>query len=314
MMEQDMSLNLEENRNKMTNETLNQISVEQRLEQLIIELFEEGATEEQVEQLLLAEQDQEDNDQMLSEASGLRLQKTYSNGSKTTKVYRDPEWEEWRVQLHVNGKHQRKADYHTNDKEDAHATAQHMIKEDLDESADLWNSERTKSEWRKLGTFDNADFEDKSKLKARVERHLKLYNQQFASKDWKHSPMIHSELKRMYQKHLKEESLDEKEPLLPTKREVSGFTKSALKHDKEKMQRDEVVEYMKSLLKRKKQVQESVDQETADKKFKKGDQVTTIYGEQARVHSVLHPMVTVIDAKGKWQDYHHTKVWLKKNK
>lgn len=51
---------------------------------------------------------------------GLRLTATHSNGDRTAKVYRDVEWEEHRVKHFVGGVHQHKADYHTNDKEEAH--------------------------------------------------------------------------------------------------------------------------------------------------------------------------------------------------
>lgn len=58
---------------------------------------------------------------------GLRLKKTYCSGNKTAKVYRDHEWEEYRVKHFVDGKHQKKADYHTNDRDDAHNTAKHWL-------------------------------------------------------------------------------------------------------------------------------------------------------------------------------------------
>lgn len=54
---------------------------------------------------------------------GLRHNKTYTLGNRTAKVYRDTEWEEWRVQHYLDGKHQIKADYHTPEKDDAHNTA-----------------------------------------------------------------------------------------------------------------------------------------------------------------------------------------------
>lgn len=46
--------------------------------------------------------------------------------SFVTKVYRDAEWNEWRVKFFINGIHQVNADYHTNDKADAQATARSM--------------------------------------------------------------------------------------------------------------------------------------------------------------------------------------------
>lgn len=61
---------------------------------------------------------------------GLKLHKTYEQGNKCAKVYRDAEWDEYRVKHFINGKHHKKADYHTNDKDDAHSTAKYWLKED----------------------------------------------------------------------------------------------------------------------------------------------------------------------------------------
>jgi hypothetical protein len=41
----------------------------------------------------------------------------------TAKVYRDSEWQEWRVKFYVDGAHLVNADYHTNDKVDAQGMA-----------------------------------------------------------------------------------------------------------------------------------------------------------------------------------------------
>lgn len=38
-------------------------------------------------------------------------------------IYRDAEWDEYRVRFYINGKHQKDADYHTTDKQDAYDTA-----------------------------------------------------------------------------------------------------------------------------------------------------------------------------------------------
>jgi hypothetical protein len=43
------------------------------------------------------------------------------------RIYRDAEWEEWRVKLYIHGNHQKDADYHTNDKSDACHTAEAMV-------------------------------------------------------------------------------------------------------------------------------------------------------------------------------------------
>lgn len=41
----------------------------------------------------------------------------------TAKVYKDTDWGEYRVQFYRAGQHLIDADYHTDDKEDAHDTA-----------------------------------------------------------------------------------------------------------------------------------------------------------------------------------------------
>lgn len=49
------------------------------------------------------------------------------DGNHIAKVRRDVENNEYRVELHSNGKHQRDADYFTDDEDDAHSTAEHMV-------------------------------------------------------------------------------------------------------------------------------------------------------------------------------------------
>lgn len=57
----------------------------------------------------------------------LRLVEKFENGIQAAKVYRDAEWQEYRVKFFVNGQHNEPADYHTNDKEDAIGTAKLVI-------------------------------------------------------------------------------------------------------------------------------------------------------------------------------------------
>lgn len=61
--------------------------------------------------------------------SKMRLIGTHSSadGNKKAKVYRNSEWEEFVVKHFESDNHQKNADYHTNDKEDAHNTAKHWI-------------------------------------------------------------------------------------------------------------------------------------------------------------------------------------------
>lgn len=64
---------------------------------------------------------------------GLRLLKTHASadGKKHAKVYRDSEWEEYRVKHYSDGKHHKDADYHTDDKEDAHNRANRHVTEGM---------------------------------------------------------------------------------------------------------------------------------------------------------------------------------------
>lgn len=58
----------------------------------------------------------------------LRLIETLINGNNTAKVYRDAEWQEYRVKFWQNGFRQpERTDYHTDDKQDAIGTAKEMI-------------------------------------------------------------------------------------------------------------------------------------------------------------------------------------------
>lgn len=63
-------------------------------------------------------------------AQGMRLQKTYQNqaGTHQAKVYSNPEWGEHVVKFVENGVYNAKADYHTDDKQDAHDTAQYALR------------------------------------------------------------------------------------------------------------------------------------------------------------------------------------------
>lgn len=58
---------------------------------------------------------------------GLRLIKTFQHGNRTAKIYRDVEWEEYRVRFYVDGKYEGEAaDYHS-DKDDAIDTASNWV-------------------------------------------------------------------------------------------------------------------------------------------------------------------------------------------
>ncbi len=73
-------------------------------------------------------------------SESLRLIKTYTNGNKSAKIHKDSEWNEYKVSHYVDGKHKHKADYFTDDKDDAHGTAQIFVKsakEDLEVVTEL---------------------------------------------------------------------------------------------------------------------------------------------------------------------------------
>jgi hypothetical protein len=61
---------------------------------------------------------------------GLKKVATYhsEDGKHSATVHKDTEWGEHRVKFHTGGKHHAKADYHTEDHEDAHATARAHLK------------------------------------------------------------------------------------------------------------------------------------------------------------------------------------------
>ena len=57
-------------------------------------------------------------------AESLRLVGKHGEGAKTAKVYKDHKWGEYRVKFYTDGKHEgESADYHTDDRDDAHDTA-----------------------------------------------------------------------------------------------------------------------------------------------------------------------------------------------
>lgn len=66
------------------------------------------------------------SEQELDEAS-LRQKGRYENGERKATVHRDVDWNEYRVKHHINGVHQKEADYHTDDKEEAHQHADHWV-------------------------------------------------------------------------------------------------------------------------------------------------------------------------------------------
>ncbi len=73
------------------------------------------------------------NEEHISEAErpSLRLLNTHTHNNRVAKVYRDRDWEEYRVKFFDNGKYTgEKADYHTDDKGDANSTADHWVKDE----------------------------------------------------------------------------------------------------------------------------------------------------------------------------------------
>lgn len=65
------------------------------------------------------------NEATVTEA--LKLIGTHEEGRHKATVHRDAEWNEYRVKVHTDGVHQKESDYHTDDKQDAHDTAKHIV-------------------------------------------------------------------------------------------------------------------------------------------------------------------------------------------
>jgi hypothetical protein len=51
----------------------------------------------------------------------------FDSGNMSVKVYRDIEWNEYRVKIYRDNMHEESADYHTDDKEDALDTAKSIL-------------------------------------------------------------------------------------------------------------------------------------------------------------------------------------------
>lgn len=83
----------------------------------------EGASKEKMA-LIRAKYDKLD-EQEVAEA---RLIGQHENGNRAVKIFRDTVWNEYVVAFYLNGEHQEKADYHTDDKQDAADTARHWLK------------------------------------------------------------------------------------------------------------------------------------------------------------------------------------------
>lgn len=78
--------------------------------------------------------------------SEARLLHSYdsADGKRSAKVYRDHEWDDHIVKYYKNGVHQKNADsHHYDDKEDAHSSAKHFVKESA-QSANTLTPMRTK--------------------------------------------------------------------------------------------------------------------------------------------------------------------------
>jgi hypothetical protein len=65
----------------------------------------------------------------------MRLVKQNTAGSKSYKLYKDTDWGEYRVKFYEDGKHLTKADYHTDDKQDALDTAENFLTKTVSEAA-----------------------------------------------------------------------------------------------------------------------------------------------------------------------------------
>ena len=94
-----------------------------------------------------ASYDKGEDEEVYEATSSMKLIKTHSAGNKTAKVYKDYDWNEYRVKHFIGGKHQKNADYHTDDADDAHTTAKKFIKEnETIEERKLTKAEMSKRE------------------------------------------------------------------------------------------------------------------------------------------------------------------------
>lgn len=83
----------------------------------------EGVSKEKMA-LIRAKYDKLD-EQEVAEA---RLLSQHENGNRAVKIYRDTVWNEYIVRFYLNDEYEEKADYHTDDKQDAVDTARHWLK------------------------------------------------------------------------------------------------------------------------------------------------------------------------------------------
>lgn len=87
-------------------------------------------------------------------SEALRKIGDYEGGNRKATVHKDSDWGEYRVKHHVDGKHQTEADYHTDDKEDAHTHAKtwtdgHATK---NESSDIKPGDKVETNHAGIGT------------------------------------------------------------------------------------------------------------------------------------------------------------------
>ena len=76
-----------------------------------------------------AKQDVKESVELQTEEAGqFRLISKHGTGKHTAKVYKDREWDEYRVRHYVDGKHHEPSDYHCDDLEDAKGTAEANLK------------------------------------------------------------------------------------------------------------------------------------------------------------------------------------------
>jgi hypothetical protein len=119
----------------------------------------------------------EKNDSTYGVSTALRLKKTVtgSNPDKSAKIYKDQDFGEYRVKHYEGGKHNEAADYHTDDMDDAHATASDFVNKKRGGSAGMKdggglyaniNAKReriengSKEKMRKVGSKGAPDAED----------------------------------------------------------------------------------------------------------------------------------------------------------
>jgi hypothetical protein len=119
---------------------------------------------------------------------GLKKIGKIEHGPHHATIYRDHEWEEYRVKFHKDGKHLPNADYHTDDKEDAHDTAKAELKRMNENLNENYSSMSKEAKELVLHADNDRDLHRQSKapIQANLSRKMEkgVYDHARAQKLW----------------------------------------------------------------------------------------------------------------------------------